>query len=109
MIDFGALTLGPAIDAFGEPVTYQPASGNPAQLNAIFDARYRRTKYGDRGEEIVSFAPMLGCQASAFPSGAPTRDELFVVRDRLYRVAEADPDGFGHILVELKLAPVARS
>ncbi len=100
MLDFDALVLGPAMAAFGEPVSYAPGHAAPFTVQAVFDEAYAEVKFeGDA--PIATTRPMLGVQASAFPGLPPCAGELFTVRGQVWHVAEVHPDGRGHLKIYL--------
>lgn len=102
MIDFDKHVLAPIMSAFGEPVTYLPASRAAFDVIAVFDDRFRETTYRD-GLEVIDIRPVLGARTSSFPNGLPQPGETFLVRGRSYSVAmPAEADGHGHVKVRLR-------
>ena len=106
-LDFDALVLAPAHAAFGEPVTYAPASGPSLALAGVFTDRYTQTSFQD-GAEIASVRTALNVRASLFTT-APAKGDLVTVRGIQYVVNEVEPDGLGDIRFYLGLASDAQA
>lgn len=98
MIDFDSLVLGPCMDAFAEPVVYQPAIGVPFQVTAVFDQAYRPVDSlsieGIDPMHVTASRPCLGVRLSAFPV-QPDQADLVTVRGVQYWVQEVLADGQG--------------
>lgn len=104
MVDFDELALRPCVDAFGEEVTFTPATGPEITVSGIFDKAYHRAELqGDVA--VTTTAPALGCRASSFTGELPAQDDVFTIRGDDYRVVDVDADGLGHLHIRLMRAP----
>ncbi len=102
MIDWDNLLLTPTHDAFGEQVTYYPASGAPRRLTVVFNEAYTQVTM-DEGQVISSTGPVLNVRASILPR-PPEMGDLWNVRGVLYQTIAPKPDGLGDIRVDLRVA-----
>lgn len=103
MVDFDALVLGPCLNTFGQTVTFTPAVGDAVEVTAIFMDGYTHASQTLDGMAVISSNPILGCRATDFDT-EPARDDVFSVSGTDYRVVETNPDGLGHLLVQLMKA-----
>jgi hypothetical protein len=108
MIDWDALVVGPLVQAFGEPIAYQPAAGGASfALTAVFDDAYLALMLGQDGDpEIVTIDPVCGVQLSQFTAAGralPTQDDRLTVSrvGKTFMVANVEPDGKGHAKLRL--------
>lgn len=104
MIDFDDLVLGPCMEHFGQTVTFTPAVGDAVEVTAIFMDGYTRVVEQPDGLSVVSTDPTIGCRAADFDT-EPAADDAFTVSGTEYRVVEVNPDGLGHLLIQLMKAP----
>jgi hypothetical protein len=106
-IDFSTLVLGPAMAAFGEPVTYDPVEGDAFALTAVVDLAHAEVSFTD-GAPVSTVKPMLGVRLADFPAGiAPQQDDQATVRGTLYDVVDVEPDGQGGAMLVMQEAPNA--
>lgn len=109
MIPFAALTLNPAMAAFGQPVTFAPAKSQPDVASFLARGVYRREPVEEQIEETGlfhrTFRHVLGIKLSTFPvppkqgdglarpAGTPFADGL--LPDGSFEVKDVIPDGQG--------------
>lgn len=110
-IDWDAFILDPVMEIFGEGVRsvetslplYTPR-GRPAFRlpDAVFDEQYRRVVDQGDGSEVSTSTPVLGVRSSLF-SRPPTQGDRVLIpsNGKSYRVADAQADGHGHVLLVL--------
>jgi hypothetical protein len=108
VIDFDATVQAACQGAFGEQITFLPASGARLPCTGIFDEHSTDTKF-ENGDEIVQQIPVLGLQASQFGANPPAVNDQFLIRGRRWRVSAATPDSLGHIHIRLMLADDAQA
>ena len=108
MIDFDALVLAPAHQAFGEQVIYLPGAGGSYTLAGVFDDHFQEDKLKD--DMIVTVTrPVLNVRAAALPV-MPVQGEIFRIRGRLYVVAEPpEADTVGDVRCYLRVASDAQA
>ncbi|CAB3779389.1 hypothetical protein LMG28688_00826 [Paraburkholderia caffeinitolerans] len=106
MIDFDALVNGPAATAFGEPLTYQPASGSAYPITGVFAEPYRRQEFdGDGAAHWVTVAPSVGLQQSQLKAPVAKNDRITRTKTgETYLVIEPQPNGIGWLNLKLKEA-----
>jgi hypothetical protein len=104
MLDFDALTLAPAMAAFGEPAVYRPGAGAPWSFSGIFNRYASDDKITGDGEMRQVVAPTLGLRIADLQPGAPLpcRGETIVVRGIVWSIVEPIEDGFGHLQLKLR-------
>lgn len=88
---------GVCLEHLGIPVLYDPASGSPVTITAIFDEAYVRVEAGEAG--VSSCQPMIFCRVSDIPADIKTDDPNITVNGVLYRGVEFQPDGQGGIRI----------
>lgn len=103
MLNFDALVVGACMQAFGEPVIFQPRRGAPVPITAVFDENLKISTFVG-GDEVVETKSMLGCQASQFPGTIPQQNDRFLIEGRLWRAIDVLTDGHGHISIHVGLA-----
>jgi hypothetical protein len=108
MVDWDALVLGPLEQAFGEPVTFIPASGDrPFGGWGIFDEAYREVDIAG-GQAVTTECPVLGIRISAFQSpmqAMPQQDDRLSIRGATYVIREVRLDSHGGAKLLLNVAP----
>jgi hypothetical protein len=87
---------GPCIDAWGQPVTYSPATGLPFTINGVFDEAYREVDPSGSGIGLTSASPMLGVNLSDLPN-PPLQDDQLTIQSSgsIYIVKEVRVDSHG--------------
>ncbi len=110
-IDWDAELLGPVMSVFGEGApgvpsswpTYTPRRGSAFQLpDAVFDEQYHRVVEQGDGSEVSTSTPVLGVRASLFEQPPAQGDRVLIPSNgKTYRVADAQADGHGHVLLIL--------
>lgn len=110
-IDWDAELLGPVMSVFGEGApgvpsswpTYTPRRGSAFQLpDAVFDEQYHRVVEQGDGSEVSTSTPVLGVRASLFEQPPAQGDRVLIPSNgKTYRVADAQADGHGHVLLVL--------
>jgi hypothetical protein len=89
--------LGACNDAFGEPVTYIPATGSPFAITGIFDQAYREVSLIEDAVPITTEQPVLGVRLSEFAAAPLQGDKLSIASvNATYIVREVRLDGHGH-------------
>ena len=118
MFDWAALTVGPTVKIFGQPVDYfpQPTSpiygaGLPIRINAVFDeAALAAGTVSDSRMSIVR--PVLGIEMAQLPPGYVPKnaqdDEFVIVATGVrYVVKDGRTDSHGWAFIEASRAPYA--
>lgn len=110
-IDFDALVNAPCIAVFGDKSqtgkswTYTPASGTAFDIDGIFDEAYARVSGGSGNFAPVSTtAPRFLIQksdADAHDCTPVQGDTLTGPDGTVWRLEEAEPDGFGALALFL--------
>src|SRR5262245_13852016 len=106
MIDWDALVIGPAMDVFGEPVIYTPATGSPFTIHAIFDEAFVPVELIGESD-VISVRPVLGIRLADFPVGydpQTAQGDRYTVRGRTYVVKAGKPDSHGGARLDANLA-----
>lgn len=106
MIDFDTLASEPAVETFGEPVTYTPQGHDPFALNGIFDEAYAASEFriSRHDQPVSTVGPGLGVRLADFPVGVKPQqgDTLTVTRTgESFTVADVQPDGLGFVYLIL--------
>lgn len=104
-MDLAGLVLAPAIDIFGEPATYEPATGSEFSITGIFTEGFQTLTLLEDGSEITAVVPRLGVMLSQFVT-APVQNDRVLVRGIWYRVKEVRIDSHGRADLMLNQAPV---
>jgi hypothetical protein len=104
MIDWDSLVLKPCMQVFGEPATYNPASGGSLPVAVVFDDAYMGVEAG--GMVVVTSTPLVGIRLSEFPAGfdpeAAQGDRLTITRTgHTYVVKEGRDDSHGWARLDL--------
>jgi len=110
-IDWDAAVLAPVMDLFGEgdpanQSTWPLFMGGGRTLSlrgAVFDKAYRQVAELADGSQSVTERPVLGVRAALFGPVPPAQGDTVAWpgSDVIYAVADAQPDGHGHILLVL--------
>lgn len=95
MVDWDKFVIGPTIQVFGEPVTYQPTGGSAFVVSGIFDEAYREVDLAG-GMAATTEVPVLGVRMADFPT-PPQQDDTLVIQrlNATYAVREVRLDGHG--------------
>ncbi len=97
MIDFGALVLGPAMAAFGQPITVTPVVSQPGapayQARGSFSFKPVQIPLND-GTYHSTNQPALGIRLADF-AVAPKQDDTVVMQQGKFVIADIVPDGQG--------------
>lgn len=72
-LDLDRYVLQPCMAVWGYPVTFHGPTDPPLVVRAVFDDRYRESKFDDLVGEVVSQRPMLNLRAAAFRLGLARR------------------------------------
>lgn len=103
-VDLAGLTA-PCADAFGEPVTYSPATGGSFSVPGIFDEAYREVTLAGDGSALTTAMPVLGVRLADFTDPPLQGDQLTIVRTgETYVVKEVRVDGHGWAQLLLNFA-----
>ncbi|HDR9065482.1 TPA: head-tail joining protein [Burkholderia contaminans] len=104
MIDFDALANGPVAAAFGEALTYQPASGAAYPITGVFAEPYRRQEFDGDGSAVwVTVAPSVGFQLSQLKAPVTKNDRVTRLKTgHSYVITEPQPNGLGWLNLKLK-------
>lgn len=108
MIDFDALVLGPAMNAFAEPFTIWPRGVEASAYDV-------RGVWSDRPNDVVLEGDLIsssqirtvGLRLSELPNGGLNQNDVIVRKKdgRRYYVDDTDDDGQGGTVATLKDAP----
>lgn len=101
MIDFAALVLGPAMAAFGEPVTLTPPVTPPPR--AVFAFKPVEIQLAEGGVHSTN-QPALGVRLAEFPV-APRQGDVVTFRGIRYALVDVIPDGQGGADLMLRESP----
>jgi hypothetical protein len=102
-VDFDALVLKPAMDAFaGDLATITPQGGAAFTRRVIFD-RYSMRGLGDAETPAVLVnVTKVTLRLAEIPAGVTLRQrDLVEVRGAAWRVADLDRDGMGGLVLTL--------
>ena len=96
MIDFDALVLGPAMDAFARPIVIEPGVSQPGAsaypARGVFDNAAVEETVADG--YISTVQPILGIRMAEFPV-PPKRGDRVLIDAITYAVHDLRPDGHG--------------
>lgn len=107
MINFDALVLSPAMDAFAWPITVAPCNGTAYSARGSFDAESQRVLLED-GNELASVRISLGIRLNEFATVVRQGDKITITppfgigTTKTYSVDAVTPDGQGGADVVLK-------
>lgn len=89
--------------AFGVPVTYTPAGGNPpaVPVTGIFDALFVLVK-GSAQAGAEATAPAVFLLLADLPTDPEVDDPTITIGSVTYDVVGRHPDGMGGIVLELR-------
>ena len=106
MIDWDTAILGPVMAVFGEAVSYVPRGGAPIAIpDAVFDEEASEVQIGEDGQATTLRKPMLGLRIARFTMPPAQSDRVTIVRTGVtYIVKDVQPDGHGHVRLELMVA-----
>ena len=89
--------------AFGVPVTYTPAGGNPpaVPVTGIFDAQFVLAQGGAHAG-VEATAPAVFLLLADLPTDPEVDDPTITIGGVVYSVVGRHPDGMGGIVLELR-------
>lgn len=99
-VDLDGTVLASCDDSWAEPVTYIPAAGAPTVTVGVFDPAYNKVVVVD-GLPVTQVMPVLGVRLSNLASVMPLQNDKLSVRGSTYVVRDVQPDGHGHVRLEL--------
>ena len=107
MIDFDALVLAPIHDPslFGERALWVPATGPAILVNCVFTEHASQTTF-QGGDEVTNEKPIANIRTAA---AAVMPGDLLRIRDILWVVENANPDGHGDCRLMLRPATIAEA
>lgn len=102
MIDWDDLVIGPALDVFGQAVTYRPANGAAMSITAVFDREFLDYDADSDAARMVgapgnisATRPVLGVRLSDFLTAPAQNDTLTVSGLGSFKVMEVRSDSHG--------------
>jgi len=104
-VDFDKLVLGPAMAAFGRPVTFDPVKSQPGapvfEVLGVFDNEHVEVE--EIGGEVYhsTVQPTLGVKLSDF-TVPPEQGDRPTIDGVVYEVQDPQPDGQGGAKLILK-------
>lgn len=99
-VDFDKLVLAPCVSVFGEAMQWQSAAmGMPKPVSGIFDEGCKASSLdqaaGISPTHTTSADARVGVRLSEFLPCVPMQGDLFIIRQKQYRVREVQPDSHG--------------
>lgn len=91
--------LGACMSAFGETVTLRPGTALHQELLGVFRAEHAQVDLANASVSTVN--PELDLRLSDVRDHPPKQNEIVLVRDARYRIADTQPDGDGGITLKL--------
>jgi hypothetical protein len=80
---------------FGTPATYTPISGDPVEINGVFDNAYIES------QGVSSLKPVLRIRLSDL-AASPAKGDQVTVSSTTYRVLSSENDSYGAALLILQ-------
>jgi hypothetical protein len=102
-VDWDALVLAPLHTAFGEAVSYQPATAAAFALtDAVIDRAYVQVGTDAGGVPVTAWRTIVGIRLASCPSGfAPGDEDQITAHGSTWRVVDEQPDGKGNVVLIL--------
>lgn len=91
-----------ALRHLGSAVGYKPEGGASVSVYGIFDAAYVKVDAGNAG--VSSCGPAIFLKLADLPSDPSDDNPEITVAGVAYQVKEAQPDGLGGVLLQLRRA-----
>ena len=88
-------------DAYGVPVIFTPAGGDPETITGIFEAAREIASIDAAGIPVALHKPVLEARLADF-SIAPKDGDGITVKSVVYAVTDVQPDGHGWVALVLK-------
>ncbi|WP_086650866.1 head-tail joining protein [Acetobacter cibinongensis] len=99
-VDFDKLVLAPCVSVFGEAMQWlSSAMGAPKPITGIFDEGYKASSLDEASGLTPTYTTSadarVGIRLSDFLPDAPAQGDIFIIRNKQYRVREIQPDSHG--------------